>query len=225
VDNVWIGLIGSLLALDTTIVFQFLLSQPLVTASVFGWLMGDLQLGIQAGFYLQLLWLRNIPVGGAVVPEGNVAAIVTTTLVLRYNMDMVYFNAVMVLAVLYGIAISYVGGEIVVMYRKLNVNFFNWSRTGLVNMNTRPLDLAPFGSILLFFILIFILIFSGLVLGDIIFSQIYLLPPEWDAYFRYGLMGILGLGTGLVISLYKQKDSRYFLAAGFLIGGIVFLLT
>ena len=223
-DNVWIGLIGSLLALDTTIVFQFLLSQPLVTASVLGWLMGDLQLGIQTRFYLQLLWLRNIPVGGAIVPEGNVAAIVATTLVLRYNMGMAYFNAVMVLAVLYGIAISYIGGEIVVMYRKLNVHFFNWSRKGLINMNSRPLDLAPFGSILLHLILMYTLIFIGLVFGDIIFSQISLIPPEWDKYFRYGLMAILGLGIGLVISLYKQKDSRFLMLSGFLIGGIVFLL-
>jgi PTS system mannose-specific IIC component len=224
VDNIWIGLIGSLLALDTTIVFQFLVSQPLVTASVLGWLMGDLRLGIQIGFYLQLLWLRNIPVGGAIVPEGNVAAIVTTGLVLRYNMDMVYFNSVMVLAVIYGVAVSYIGGEIVVFYRKLNVNFLNWTLNGLNKMQVSRLSLAPFASVLVFFILMFLLIFTALGLGDLIFSRITMLPAYWDEYFRYGLISILGLGAGLVISLYKQKDDRLLLAIGFLLGGIVFLL-
>jgi mannose/fructose/N-acetylgalactosamine-specific phosphotransferase system component IIC len=224
VDNIWIGLIGSLLALDTTLVFQFLLSQPLVTSSILGWIMGDLQLGIEVGFYLQLLWLRNIPVGGAIVPEGNVAAIVTTALVLRYHSSMVYFNSVMVLAVIYGIGISYLGGELVVLYRRLNVGFLHWVLAGLRKMRTTPLSLAPFGSVILYFTLMFILIFTGLGLGDLIFQRIVRMPPEWDVYFRYGLVGILGLGAGLVISLYKQRDDRFLLATGFLIGGIVFLL-
>jgi mannose/fructose/N-acetylgalactosamine-specific phosphotransferase system component IIC len=224
VDNIWIGLIGSLLALDTTIVFQFLVSQPLVTASILGWLMGDLQLGIQVGFYLQLLWLRNIPVGGAVVPEGNVAAIVTTTLVLRYNMDMAYINSVIVLGVIYGIGLSYIGGELVVFYRKLNVNFLKWTLNGLAKGRSDRLSLAPFASLMVHFILMFLLIYTGIGLGDILFARIPILPVFWDEYFRYGLIAILGIGVGLVISLYKQKDDRLLLAIGFLLGGIVFLL-
>jgi len=224
VDNIWIGLIGSLLALDTTIVFQFLVSQPLVTASVLGWLMGDLQLGIQVGFYLQLLWLRNIPVGGAIVPEGNVAAIVTTCLVLRYHSDMVYFNSVMVLAVIYGVAISYLGGEIVVMYRKFNVNLLNWVLNGLKRVKLLPLNLAPFGSILVYFTVMFILIYISVTVGDVLFKQISNIPVAWDDYFRFGLVAILGIGVGLVVSLYKQKDDRFLLAIGFLLGGIIFLI-
>ncbi len=223
-DNIWIGLVGSLLALDTTVVFQFLVSQPLITASILGWMLGDLHLGIQVGFYLQLLWLRNIPVGGAVVPEGNVAAIVTTCLVLRYHADMTYFNSVMVLAVIYGVAVSYLGGEIVVLYRKLNVHILNWVLNGLKKHRIVPFNLAPLASILVYFSLIFILIYVSLTLGDLIFEQISLLPEAWNNFFRYGLVAILGLGVGLVISLYKQKDNRILLAIGFLIGGIIFLV-
>ncbi len=223
-DNIWIGLIGSLLALDTTVVFQFLLSQPLVTAALLGWLMGDLQLGIQVGFYLQILWLRNIPVGGAVVPEGNVAAIVTTCLVLRYHTDMIYFNSVLVLAVIYGVAVSYLGGQLVVLYRKINVQILTWVLNGLKRMKMAPLNLAPFSSMLIYFGLMFILIYISLVFGDLLFDQIKNMPVAWDDYFRYGLVAILGLGVGLVISLYKEKDDRLLLAIGFLMGGIVFLI-
>lgn len=223
-DNIWIGLIGSLLALDTTVVFQVLVSQPLITAAILGWMMGDLYLGIQVGFYLQILWLRNIPVGGAVVPEGNVAAIVTTCLVMRYHTDMTYFNAMMVLAVIYGIAVSYMGGEIVVLYRKINVYILNWVLNGLKKHRMAPFNLAPLASILIYFSLIFTLIYVSLVFGDLIFEQITMLPEVWDNFFRYGLVAILGLGVGLVISLYRQKDDRFLLAIGFLIGGIIFLI-
>jgi hypothetical protein len=70
----------------------------------------------------------------------------------------------------------------------------------------------------------FLLIYTGIGLGDILFVRIPILPVFWDEYFRYGLIAILGIGVGLVISLYKQKDDRLLLAIGFLLGGIVFLL-
>jgi len=111
-----------------------------------------------------------------------------------------------------------------VLYRRLNVGFLHWVLAGLRKMRTPPLSLAPFGSIILYFTMMFILIYTGLGLGDLIFQQIIKMPAAWDIYFRYGLVGILGLGAGLVISLYKQRDGRYLLATGFLIGGIVFLL-
>jgi PTS system mannose-specific IIC component len=224
VENILIGLTGSLIVLDTTVVFQFLLSQPLITCTILGWFLGDLQLGIQIGFYLQLLWLSSIPVGGAVVPEGNVAAIITATLVLRYNDDMQYFHLILVAAVLYGLVISYIGGELVVMYRKINVKLLNRVSREVERGHIAVLNIVPFVSISMHYMMMFVLIISMLYIGDLFFPYFTYLPQKWDLYCRYGVVGIFGVGAGMVLTLYQEKNANRFLALGLLIGAIIFYL-
>jgi mannose/fructose/N-acetylgalactosamine-specific phosphotransferase system component IIC len=124
-ENIYIGLVGSLLVLDTTVAFQFLISQPLIACTLLGWFLGDIQLGVQVGMYLQLLWLSSMPVGAAIVPEGNLAAIVIAALVIRYNNNYENFNTLLICGLFYGIVVSYLGGEIVVLFRKANQYFLH----------------------------------------------------------------------------------------------------
>jgi mannose/fructose/N-acetylgalactosamine-specific phosphotransferase system component IIC len=224
VENIIIGLFGSLIILDTTVIFQFLLSQPLITCSILGWFLGDLQLGIQVGFYLQLLWLSSIPVGGAVVPEGNVAAIVAGSMVLRYNMDYVYLNMVLVAAVLFGVMISYIGGQMVVAYRKLNIRLLNTVHHKIEGGHTSILNIIPFISIFVHFLMMCVLISLSLYLGDLIFPFIHKLPAHWDVYCRYGVIGTLGIGAGLVLTLYQENQAGKYILLGILIGAAVFYI-
>lgn len=223
-ENILIGLIGSLIVLDTTVVFQFLLSQPLITCTILGWFLGDLQLGIQIGFYLQLLWLSSIPVGGAVVPEGNVAAIITATFVLRYNEDMQYFHLVLIAAVFYGLLISFIGGELVVIYRKINVKLLNYVTKRIERGHIGVLNIVPFTSISIHYIMMFLLIMIMLFIGDLFFPYLSRLPQSWDIYCRYGVIGLLGVGAGMVLTLYQEKNANRFLAIGLILGTIIFYL-
>lgn len=224
VENILIALFGSLIVLDTTVIFQFLLSQPLITCTILGWFFGDIQLGLQIGFYLQLLWLSSIPVGAAVVPEGNVAAIITATLVLRYNYGYEYLNVVLVSAVLYGLLISYVGGQLVVLYRKINVKLLDNVLTHIDRGQIGFLNTIPFVSISIHYVMMFILILVMLTVGDLIFPNVDRVPRIWNAYCRYGVIGILGIGAGMVITLYEQKKANRYLAAGLLLGTIIFYI-
>ena len=196
-ENILIGLIGSLIVLDTTVVFQFLLSQPLITCTILGWFLGDLQLGIQIGFYLQLLWLSSIPVGGAVVPEGNVAAIITAAFVLRYNGDMQYFHLMLVAAVFYGLFISFIGGQLVVMYRKINVKLLNRVTRKIERGHIGVLNIVPFLSISIHYMMMFLLIIIMLFIGDLFFPHLQKLLQRWDLYCRYGVIGIFGVCSGI----------------------------
>jgi PTS system mannose-specific IIC component len=225
VENILIGLIGSLIVLDTTVVFQFLLSQPLITCTILGWFLGDLQLGIQIGFYLQLLWLSSIPVGGAVVPEGNVAAVITATLVLRYNSDMQYFHLVLVAAVFYGLFISFIGGQLVVIYRKVNVKLLNKVTREIERGHIAVLNIIPFLSISIHYLMMFVLIIFMLYIGDLFFPYFSNLPQKWDLYCRYGVIGILGVGAGMVLTLYREREANMFLAIGLILGTIIFYLV
>ena len=223
-ENILIGLFGSLIVLDTTVVFQFLLSQPLITCTILGWFLGDLQLGIQIGFYLQLLWLSSIPVGGAVVPEGNVAAIVTGAMVLRYHMDYTYLNLVLVVAICFGLIVSFLGGQLVVFYRKLNVKLLNSVYQGMDRGHTSVLNLIPFVSIFIHYLMMFVLIMIMLTLGDLLFPYLNKLPLKWDVYCRYGVIGSIAIGAGLVLTLYQEKAATRYIFLGLIVGAIVYYI-
>lgn len=71
-----LSFLGGLLTLDQTSLGQFMLSRPLVSASLAGWILGNPEAGILAGAILEVLFLPAFPVGGARFPEGGPAGVV-----------------------------------------------------------------------------------------------------------------------------------------------------
>jgi PTS system mannose-specific IIC component len=71
-----IALLGGLLALDATSVGQFMVSRPLVSGALAGWLVGEPVLGMSIGATLELYLLVAFPTGGSRFPEGAVATVV-----------------------------------------------------------------------------------------------------------------------------------------------------
>lgn len=223
-DNIVIGLIGSLIVLDTTVAFQFLISQPLIACTLLGWFLGDIQLGLQIGMYVQLLWLSSMPVGASIVPEGNIAAVVITVLVFRYNDNYTNFNTILICAVLFGVFISYVGGELVVFLRKSNQYLLKqvqiYARKGKTNVLTSINVMA----VLFHFTLMFGLIVASLIVGDFLFDYISRFPIAWEKYFKYSVVALVGIGAGLVVSIFKEKKYRLFLITGIVGGCILFMI-
>lgn len=68
--------LGALLTMEATAVGQFMLSRPIVAATVAGWLLGSTGQGFAIGALLELYLLVSFPVGGARFPEGGLAAVV-----------------------------------------------------------------------------------------------------------------------------------------------------
>lgn len=67
---------GSMIWLDRTYAFQFMISRPLVIASLLGFIMNDLNLGLVIGACLELLWLNAPPVGAYLPYDGSFCAAV-----------------------------------------------------------------------------------------------------------------------------------------------------
>lgn len=68
--------LGGLVALDGTALGQFMVSRPLVAATLAGGLLGDPMSGLAVGGVLELFYLSVLPMGGARFPEGGPAAVV-----------------------------------------------------------------------------------------------------------------------------------------------------
>ncbi len=71
-----LALLGALVALDGTSVGQFMVSRPLVTGPLAGWVLGDPVLGLLVGGILELYFIPVFPVGGGDFPEGGPPAVV-----------------------------------------------------------------------------------------------------------------------------------------------------
>ena len=223
-ENIYIGLVGSFLVLDTTVAFQFLISQPLIACTLLGWFLGDIQLGVHVGMYLQLLWLSSMPVGAAIVPEGNLAAIVIAALVIRYNNNYENFNTILICGLLYGIVVSYLGGELVVLFRKANQHVLQkvlaFARRGKLNI----LNVINYLGLLFHYTLMLILITLAMYLGDFLYNYIQYIPIAWDEYFKYAVMSLIGIGAGLVLSVFKDRLYQRLIMVGLVIGCLLFVL-
>ncbi|MEX1256080.1 MAG: PTS sugar transporter subunit IIC [Gemmatimonadota bacterium] len=67
--------VGVAAALDTTSVGQIMISRPLVSGTLAGWVLGDPQTGLLLGGVLEAVHLGGLPMGGARLPEPGPAAI------------------------------------------------------------------------------------------------------------------------------------------------------
>jgi mannose/fructose/N-acetylgalactosamine-specific phosphotransferase system component IIC len=223
-ENLVIALIGSLFALDTSVVFQTLLAQPLVTSTLIGWYFGDIQLGLHVGLYLQLLWLISLPVGGVKIPEANVAAIVSSTLIMRFAPEYNYFNLVFATGILYGLLISYIGSEFVVIHRRLNSTIFHRVYAAVQNGHSSVLGFTVFSAIMLHFILMFVLIFTALSAADLLFPFLKIIPANWYKFFDHGMAAILGIGCGLILTIFKDKGCKRMITMGAILGIVLFYI-
>lgn len=71
-----LAVLGGALAMDQTSLGQLMLSRPLVSATLAGWILGAPGAGLAAGALLEVLVLPAFPVGGARFPEGGPAGVV-----------------------------------------------------------------------------------------------------------------------------------------------------
>lgn len=223
-ENVFISLIGSLIVLDTTVAFQFLISQPLIACTLLGWFLGDPYLGMQIGIYLQLLWLSNMPVGAAIVPEGNFAAIVITALVVRYSQLNVNFYTVLIIAILFGVLISYLGGQLIKINRKSNTFFLKKVVADIKKGNMHPLSYINILSLISHYLGTVVAILVALNIGDFLYSRINFIPVEWEIYFKRASFVVLGVGVGLIIPIFSERYSKKIMIAGLFIGILMFFV-
>ena len=114
-DLVLLMALGGLVALDGTALGQFMVSRPLVAATLAGALLGDVTTGFVVGGVLELFYLSVLPVGGARFPEGGPAAVVGAA-----TAAAIPGMAGLVAGIAAGLVWGAVGGHTVGWLRRLN---------------------------------------------------------------------------------------------------------
>jgi mannose PTS system EIIC component len=109
----WGGWVG----LDTTSVGQFMISRPIVAATLTGWFLGDPATGALLGVILEAMNLTVLPVGAATYPESGPAAVAAAAVLVAAPDT----PAAMLTAVLFALCWAWVGGASVRLLRLVNV--------------------------------------------------------------------------------------------------------
>ncbi len=194
----------SFLALDTTAAFQMLVSSPLFTGPLLGWLLGDTMLGFEMGFLFQLLWLGKIPAGATFVPEGNIASMIATALVLL-NKELAFPHTTLTLAFLEGILISYFGAVLTVLYRKANGKMLQITIAQIRKRHFRWIIFSEVASMVLYGLIFFGFTWMVLQINQQFLPHlIQIIGGMFEKQFVVARPAILGIGVAFVLPLLKE---------------------
>lgn len=80
VDLILGAVVALICGLDRVAALQIMISRPIVAAPLAGWLLGDIETGLQIGLMLELLWLARLPVGAAIPPDDTQVSVAGTVL-------------------------------------------------------------------------------------------------------------------------------------------------
>lgn len=222
-EIVWAGLLGALLALDTTALLQVLISQPLFACTLIGWVCGDVAIGMHIGLLMQLLWLADIPAGAYLVPEGNSGSIIAA--ILAVNLTYAHTelpHVVILLTIVYTLIFSFIGAKMVKLIRNWNVYILNRVLGDLEKGRLNAIWQMNLSALLLHFLAMFSFIIFGAYLGIILITFLLnFVPQQWDNFARYTDIAVLGAGAGLVLSLYRGMKMRAVIAFSAVIGTLI----
>ena len=220
--SLWAGVV----ALDTTAVLQIMVSRPMVACSIIGLILGNFQLGFTIGILLELLYISELPVGGADFAEGNVgstAAAAIGILTVRQAPDRV--NIAIVCALLLAAVISWFGGWLVRVMRQTNSMVFDAILKKKL-ITPMHINAGQFTGIVLAFSLGFSLLFvSCLVFAQLLPVLLNYIPKTADNILHPVVGGLLAAGCVYLVHIFwTQGERRRLFAIGIVLGALLVLL-
>jgi len=221
-----ISFIGGMVAVDTASGRQVMISQPVVACPIIGLIFGEPQLGLLLGILLELPWLINIPMGGVHGSAGNLGAVVATALaIFLKKKDMNTENIIVIISIMYSLAISRVGSNLVEYMRKANLTLIHLADDAANQADFKRITRLNMIGLFYSFILGLGLVFVGYSLGILILPPITtFVHKDFDLAFGLAKYGLLGSGVGAVATLFITKKTKWYLIIPFSVGVLIFVL-
>jgi len=226
-----ICLIGGLVSIDTASGWQIMISQPVFACPVIGLIFGNVEMGIMMGVLLELPWLINIPTGGTHGSEGNLGAVVATSASI-YLLDkgVNTENIIIIIAILYSLMVSRIGNHLVEFMRNANIGLLYGADRAASVADLKKITLLQLMGVLYAFILGVALVGISFTIGILILPALVgFIPDYFDFAFGVAKYGILGVGFGVVATLFISRETRWHLIVSFVFSlaglSILLLLT
>jgi mannose/fructose/N-acetylgalactosamine-specific phosphotransferase system component IIC len=212
-DFLVLALLGGVLALDGTSVGQFMLSRPLVAATLAGALSGSAAEGFLVGVLLESYMLVSFPVGGSRFPEGAPAAVVGAAVAAASDAP-----GALALGVGLGLVWGQLGGFTVTALRMANVHLVPDAAVGPVTRGA--VVRGHVAAIGLDFLRGFVVTLAGLLIGALL-VRLADLWPLTDANTRGLLLVGAAVSLGILLRSYGGLRRRGVLfAVGLSLGAL-----
>lgn len=210
VQGLLITLVVFICALDKHME-AFMWFRPLVVAFFTGIVLGDVQLGLQAGAVAELSYLGLLTVGGTVPPDPLFAGLMTTVLAYTTGQDV---NAALGLAVTFALVGQWIG----IATNTLYAGFLPALDRAAAAGDEHKMGRIVIGAQLLYAALFAIAAFLSVYAFQNGIAAFVNMFPEWLVHgfeVAGGLMPAVGLALLLVVML--KKENVAYLLAGFVI--------
>jgi PTS system mannose-specific IIC component len=162
-DVLTISLIGGLLSLDSIAVFQGMLSQPIVAATLIGFLLDDTGTGLMIGMLFQLLWMSNVPAGAVVPPDNSVLACICSGTAI---LGSAFWNPS--IAIMFSLIITLIFAPVTawtdMWVRQFNNRLVASAEASVLQGHFQAIPLKHLTGVFIFFLKGFILILIGTIL-------------------------------------------------------------
>ena len=207
-----IAIIIGFLSLDTTIAFQVLLAQPVFACPIIGWVMGDPLTGFYIGMLMQMLWLSDMPMGAITPPEGNIASMIATVLMVQFR-DVAMPNTLLTLIILIVVLLSYLGARLTIQDRRWNEFFLEKTLQAAEHAGIKEIAFWNIIAIIIYFVVMVLFAWVSLILLIPIVKWVLPRVPEFIEKRLILMEPVLwGIGFGLSLRLvYRHllKNKRF----------------
>lgn len=222
-----VSFIGGIVATDTAAAWQIMISQPVVACPLLGWLLGDVYLGLTIGILLELPWLINIPMGGVHGAEGNLGAVVATSLSIYLKAAGVNTeNIVIIVSILYSLLISRIGMVLVDYVRLANNRLLHRADVAARQGDLSRISLLNLIGVFYSFLMGALLVGVGYWMGVLAVKPVAaFIHQQFDSAFGLAKWGLLGLGVGAVATLFISKATQWYVLIPFFLGMVARFVT
>ncbi len=216
---------GGIVALDTTAAMQVLISRPLVSCSIVGLLLGSFAMGFLAGLIFELLYLDELPVGGALFTEGNVGATIAAALAILLEQRIGRPDLVVPMAALAGILMSMAGAQMVVLMRTINTRIYS-RLLEVKRITPGTINRYHIFCIALMFLAGALLTFASIIVFlHLLQGLAQYIPVSVDRHLHPILFAFMGVGCGVLLYVFYERKTWWHMVVGLGFGAVLWALT
>ena len=202
-----LGLVGVFCILDSRILGRMNFERPLITCTIVGALLGDLQTGLTLGASIELMSLGIVNIGAAAPPDMNMVAILT--------------DASAETALALAIPIAVLGQMLGVLMRTILSNLTHVADHAIAEGKFRKAwSMHIVWGTVLYSLMYFIPIFLSVYFGTDLVQKIVAFIPAWlTDGLNLGSKFLTAYGIALLLSTMLNRDlTVYFLLGFFFVG-------
>ena len=201
-EIILISFLAAVLSLDITAFGQFMVSRPIVSAPLVGYLLGDVNTGLWIGMTVELIWISAIPMGAAIPIDTTAVAILSVA----YGLKVQPFDragVILALVVAVGVGILFRKADVFIRY--LNIKIIHWVEDGVKDGKEGRIGLGIYSGMFLFFLKSFVLYLLAIYPGQAVVRFIYhYLNAQALAGLRFAWLLLPVLGMGLMFVNFRS---------------------